>query len=816
MRFTSLLPLALATGAFSIDLVIPQVKAAVDAALEEYGNYVAYGGPTNEPPAELPTTAGNIMANGSYWLENIKHQGVAPFAGDDYQVFRNVKDFGAKGDGSTDDTAAIQEAIASGNRCGEGCASSTITPAVVYFPAGTYMISYPIFDYYHTVLIGDPTSLPVIKGASNFEGGYLIDGNPYFTENLNWISTTVFFRQIRNFVLDLTDVPGDVEVSGIHWPTAQATTLQNVVFEMSEEEGNQHQGLFCESGSAGFAGDLVFNGGKVGAAVGNQQFTMRNLTFNNSQTAILHFWDWGWTYYDVKINDCQVGIDISAADGEGVQSTGSITLFDSSIKNTPIGIKTAHSQPSKPVSAGNVILENLSIDNVPVVVENQNSTVLEGSSGSDTIAAWGQGRRVGDGGAEYFQEALTPVKRPESLLAGDVYYARSKPQYESLSVESFSSVRSGGAKGDATTDDTAALQKVIDEAASSDKIVFFDAGIYRVTKTLKVPANSKIVGEGLSVLMSSGEFFNNIDAPKPVVQVGASGDEGQVEWSDMIIGTQGPQAGAILIEWNLASPAKEPSGVWDVHARVGGFEGSNQGAAECAKAPDTTHPPVDEKCIAAYMLVHVTKSASGLLMENCWMWVADHDLEEEANNQQISIYVGRGIYVESTEGNIWLWASSSEHSVLYQYQFASSKNIFMGQIQTESAYYQPNPDATVPFPPVADLNDPDFATSCKDGTGNCAVGWGVRVLETTDLLIYGAGLYSFFDNWDVSCSNYNGTDTCQESIFSIDAKSSVSLYNLNTIGVPNMVTVDGQSQAVSSENVGVFADSLTLFTSGSQ
>jgi glucan 1,3-beta-glucosidase len=33
----------------------------------------------------------------AYWLADIKHQGLAPFAAQDYQVFRNVKDFGAKG-----------------------------------------------------------------------------------------------------------------------------------------------------------------------------------------------------------------------------------------------------------------------------------------------------------------------------------------------------------------------------------------------------------------------------------------------------------------------------------------------------------------------------------------------------------------------------------------------------------------------------------------------------------------------------------------------------------------------------------------------
>jgi len=148
----------------------------------------------------------------------------------------------------TDDTAAINAAISAGGRCGEGCSSSTTTPAVVYFPAGTYLISSSIIDYYYTQLIGNPNSPPVIKATSGFSGFGLIDGDPYYTSNLNWGSTNVFYRQVRNFVFDLTSIPATSEATGIHWPTAQATSLQNVVFEMSAAAGTQHTGLFCESG----------------------------------------------------------------------------------------------------------------------------------------------------------------------------------------------------------------------------------------------------------------------------------------------------------------------------------------------------------------------------------------------------------------------------------------------------------------------------------------------------------------------------------------------------------------------------------------
>ena len=57
----------------------------------------------------------------------------------------SVKDYGAKGDGVTDDTKAIQSAI-NDNR------GTTLQkrPATVYFPPGSYVVSATIVTYFHT------------------------------------------------------------------------------------------------------------------------------------------------------------------------------------------------------------------------------------------------------------------------------------------------------------------------------------------------------------------------------------------------------------------------------------------------------------------------------------------------------------------------------------------------------------------------------------------------------------------------------------------------------------------------------------------
>lgn len=513
---------------------------------------------------------------------------------------------------------------------------TTTKPALIFFPSGTYLLSSPINPAYLTQLIGDPNNLPVLKATANFGGFGVIDGDPYYTQSLNWGSTTVFYRQVRNFVIDTTNIPPQNNALGMHWPTAQATSLQNIVFNLASAANTVHVGLFIEEGSAGFMSDLTFNGGNIGAQFGNQQFTMRNLNFNNCKTAIQQLWSWGWTYVNLNIKSCGVGIDMSSGGSSSI-STGSITLIDSSIRDTPVGINTARTGSSSPAAAGSLIIENVDLVNVPVAVKGPSGTLLNG--GTTKIAAWGSGNRYVPNGPTKFQENLTPVSRPSSLVSGGRYYQASKPQYNSISAANVVSARSSGARGDGNTDDTAALQNAINSAASAGKVFFLDHGMYVVTDTITIPPGAKIVGEAYPTIISSGSKFSNVNSPRAVVKVGAtSGQSGTVQIMDFIVSTRGAQGGATLIEWNLASPDGSPSGMWDVHTRVGGFQGSNLSAAQCAKQPGNSN--VRPECVAAFMSMHVTTGASGLYMENCWLWVADHDID---TGPQIDIFAGRGL-----------------------------------------------------------------------------------------------------------------------------------------------------------------------------
>jgi hypothetical protein len=73
-----------------IQFEIPTVENIVGAILATNDKYVHFQG--NHSSSGITK-----RQSSSYWYENINHQGISAFGPSGYQVFRNVKSYGAKG-----------------------------------------------------------------------------------------------------------------------------------------------------------------------------------------------------------------------------------------------------------------------------------------------------------------------------------------------------------------------------------------------------------------------------------------------------------------------------------------------------------------------------------------------------------------------------------------------------------------------------------------------------------------------------------------------------------------------------------------------
>lgn len=679
-----------------------------------------------------------------------------------YTVQRNVKDYGAKGNGVTDDTAAIILALTEGRGDNPNApygsttySSSTKTPAYVFFPGGTYIVTETLPVVYYTQMVGDPNNVPVIKFQGSNVRVLEVAGGWY-----TGVNQDNFYRQIRNFVIDMTDCHG---CTGVHWQVAQATSITNVYFKAGI--GSSSQGMWMENGSGGFISDIIFEGGTYGMWVGNQQFTSRNITVRSVSVAAIYLnWDWVWTFTGLQVSNSPIAIDVAVG-------TGSVVVVDSIFTNVPVGIKTTFSAGS---GVNTVLVDNLQVQGSSAVVQNNGNNALTSGGGSTTFKSWGQGHiwknKANTIGAIDLS-SVTPA-RPASLVTGSGnYFTKIRPDtyYNSQQID----VTTIGIPGDNQTDVTAPLQQALNKYANN-AILFFPHGTYVISNTVVVPPGSRLLGQAWSVIMADGNAFQNQNNPTPVLQVGKVGDKGVAQITDFMFSTRGPQPGAKLIEWNMHDPAGAPGscGIWDSHFRIGGAIGTSINPWDCPSGNGGGAP--NSKCAGAYSLMHIT-TGGNVYMENVWGWTADHDIDY---GSQLNVYNGRGILVES-QGPVWMYGTAMEHHLYYQYNFNFASNIFMGAIQTETPYFQPS--TATPFAPISKV-DPSFCTN----DARCNMAYGLVITNSSNIYIYSTGLYSFFEVWSQAC--LTGQPSCQLALIDIENSEKIHAYAVSTYGSVNMLT----------------------------
>lgn len=165
-----------------------------------------------------------------------------------------------------------------------------------------------------------------------------------------------------------------------------------------------------------------------------------------------------------------------------------------------------------------------------------------------------------------------------------------------------------------------------------------------------------------------------------------------------------------------------------------------------------------------------------------------------------------------------MYGTASEHCILYQYLLFGAKNVFMGmvssipssqppparqhthvrQIQTESPYFLPKPQAPAPFTDYLGYfpSDPTFK-DCPASNPHCAAAWGLMIIGSTNVHIFGAGLYNWFQDYTQPCVD---TQDCQQRVVYVEESGNVWMYNLYTIGTAEMVNLHNTTPIMAKAN----------------
>lgn len=453
-----------------------------------------------------------------------------------------------KGDGRADDGAAIQAAIdAAAARPGGG---------LVFLPAGRYRISRTLFLWPGVRIFGVGATRPQIvlgdatpgfqKGLANMLifAGFKPDparrvpfpppGSVPFNKDIADANQGTFYSAISN--VDFTIGKGNPAATAIRFHAAQHAFLSHMTFDI----GSGLAGLYHVANEAE---DLHFKGGRYGILAEKPSpawgFVLLDSTFEGQRDAAIREHEAGLTLVNVAMRDTPVGIEIDRGYGDWLW--GRDVRFENVAKAGVVISNEANVYTQ-------VGFENATATNTPVFARFRDSgKTTPGKGRSYRVAAFNHGLTV---------PGLGQMGEYRTTLDVEAVAAAPKPRAPAIRalppISDWINVRVLGAKGDNTTDDTAAIQKAID----SHRVVYFPTGFYRVTDTLKLRSDTVLIGLHPSltqiVLPHATPAYQGVGAPKALVQ-SAAGGNAIVSGLGLYTEGQNPRATALLWTAGAAS-----------------------------------------------------------------------------------------------------------------------------------------------------------------------------------------------------------------------------------------------------------------------
>jgi hypothetical protein len=500
----------------------PNATASIDFIADPAGFapgiYVALGQVAipNEPPhtfdvtlVEQPAFAGDSIANAE-----------RTFPLDSGMV--NVKSqYGAKGDGVADDTEAIQQAISSVVHHPQG------GPRILFFPAGTYLVSRPIME---KDLRAQWNSLLTLQGENR--------------------ASTIIRLKDNNPLYQSASAPADVL-----WFASQHgrpngagnSAFDNNIFDLTVDVGRGNPGAVA----------LDF--------LGNNYCALRNVTLQSSDTnhsgaiglALQRYASGPCLMKNVVINGFDYGIKVA-------NSEYSLTFEDLTLLNQKLyGIYNASNVLS--------IRHLFSTNSVPAIY-NANAAglialvgaILQGGSSQDSaiqnhgtlyardIASSGYASALPGQGSAITEYDSGPVVSPFGAKPTSLNLpVEETPFFEDSSLSNWKSVTSCGADPTGRVDSSGAIQAAINSGATT---VYFPTGVYLVARTIVVGGKVRMLEGFNSSLNPEGETFDHAESLVPLFKIEAGAADVTLDHFRLGAYNPHPAPGVIFVQQDSARP----------------------------------------------------------------------------------------------------------------------------------------------------------------------------------------------------------------------------------------------------------------------
>ena len=411
-----------------------------------------------------------------------------------------TESFGAHADGESDDADALQKAIdrAADTRAG-----------LVLIPDGRYRLGKTVYVWQGIRLLGYGAKRPVFvlgrntPGFQEGSGRYMIqfaDLRPQPGGPIVDASEFTFYSGASNIDFELQD--GNPAAIAIRFHVAQHSALTHMDFDVGsaraalEDVGNQ-------------AWDIHVHGGEYGIITKRTapvwQFLLMDSTFDGQRAAAIHTMEAGFTLVRVRISNTPVALKIAPGEVEQLYARD-LTLENISDAAFVAGDWRNHHSA--------VTFANIACSQVPRFFAGEQTIAAPGPN--YLVENFSLGLDIGADGREQgiaLHHRERAIARPAPAVANDV------PALPPM--KAWVNVRTLGVKGEPDVDDTAALKAAIDH----HRVLFFPAGIYRVSASLTLKPDTVLVGlnpgttqialiDGSAPFAGEGESVGVVVAPK--------------------------------------------------------------------------------------------------------------------------------------------------------------------------------------------------------------------------------------------------------------------------------------------------------------